>query len=123
MIRYGQRLVLSELDIRRWTRITGFEPTCIETWDDLEAYVRDCKRYYAEPSEDAAFLCWLMDVELERYGARPAADTPHHLSLVSDDPGREALERELLWNIALDGDSTRRSQLQRILAAAPTKPR
>jgi tricorn protease-like protein len=27
MIRYGKRLVLSELDIRRWTRITGFEPT------------------------------------------------------------------------------------------------
>ena len=34
-------------------------------------------------------------------------------------PGdREALERELLWNIALDGDLTRREQLCRMLTPA-----
>ena len=31
MIRYGNRLMLSEVDVRRWTRITGFEPTAIAT--------------------------------------------------------------------------------------------
>lgn len=122
MIRYGQRLVLSELDMRRWTRITGFEPMGVETWDDLEAYVCDCKRYYAEASEDAAFLCWLMDVELERYGAKPAADAPRRLCLVSEDPGREALECELLWNIALDGDAARREELKRLLAEPSGRP-
>jgi hypothetical protein len=32
--------------------------------------------------------------------------------------GREALERELLWNIALDGDLVRRAQLYRLLTPA-----
>jgi len=118
MIRYGQRLVLSELDMRRWTRITGFEPMGVETWDDLEAYVRDCKRYYAEASEDAAFLCWLMDVELERYGARPAPEQFRRLRVVSAS-GREDLERELLWEIALGKDPVRRDQLGRALDAIP----
>ncbi|MEY2874125.1 MAG: hypothetical protein RLZZ373_1496 [Pseudomonadota bacterium] len=31
---------------------------------------------------------------------------------------RETLERELLWNIALDGDSARREQLYRMLLPA-----
>jgi hypothetical protein len=31
---------------------------------------------------------------------------------------REALERELLWNIALDGDPARREQLYRVLSPA-----
>lgn len=115
MIRCGKRLVLSEVDIRRWTRITGFEPTAITTTDDLASYVRDCKRYYAEPSEDAAFLCWLMDVELERYGGEPAGRRPVQLALVGPNPGREVAERELLWNIALDGDHARRTELDRLL--------
>ena len=55
MIRYGNRLTLSEVDVRRWTRITGFEPTAIATVADLEEYVRECKRYYAEPSDDSAW--------------------------------------------------------------------
>lgn len=115
MIRYGKRLVLSDLDMRRWTRITGFEPIAIRTWEDLETYVRDCKRYYDEPSDDAALLCWLMDLELERYGAKPASKRPRRVALVSSEPGREDLERELLWNIALDGDPARREQLHRWL--------
>jgi len=31
---------------------------------------------------------------------------------------RETLERELLWNVALDGDPTRREQLYRMLSPA-----
>ena len=115
MIRYGNRLVLSEVDIRRWTRITGFEPTAIATVADLEDYVRECKRYYAEPSDDSAFLNWLMDVELERYGGRPAGNRPVQLAAVSQDHARTDAERELLWNIALNGDQVRRAELARQL--------
>lgn len=117
MIRYGNRLVLSDVDVRRWTRITGFEPTAITTMVDLEDYVRDCKRYYAEPSDDSAFLNWLMDVELERYGGRQAGNRPVELAAVSPDPARTDAERELLWNIALGGDQARRADLARQLDA------
>ena len=115
MIRYGNRLTLSEVDVRRWTRITGFEPTAIATVADLEEYVRECKRYYAEPSDDSAFLNWLMDVELERYGGRPAGNRPVQLEAVSPDHARTDTERELLWNIALDGDLRRRCDLSQML--------
>jgi len=117
MIRYGNRLMLSEVDVRRWTRITGFEPTAITTMEDLEDYVRDCKRYYAEPSDDSTFLNWLMDVELERYGGRPAVSRPVQLAAVSPDHARTCAERELLWNIALGGDQARRDELARQLDA------
>ncbi len=115
MIRYGNRLTLSEVDVRRWTRITGFEPTAIATVADLEEYVRECKRYYAEPSDDSAFLNWLMDVELGRYGGRPAGNRPVQLAAVSPDHARTDTERELLWNIALDGDLRRRCDLSQML--------
>ena len=115
MIRYGDRLTLSDVDVRRWTRITGFEPTAIATVADLEEYVRECKRYYAEPSDDSAFLNWLMDVELERYGGRPAGNRPVLLATVSPDHARTDAERELLWNIALNGDRERRAELARQL--------
>ena len=115
MIRYGNRLTLSDVDVRRWTRITGFEPTAIATLADLEDYVRECKRYYAEPSDDSAFLTWLMDVELERYGGRPAGNRPVQMAAVSQDHARTDAERELLWNIALNGDRERRAELARQL--------
>jgi len=44
------------------------------------------------------------------------ADEPAQLTIVPGD--RAALERELLWNIALDGDLMRREQLCRILTRA-----
>lgn len=115
MIRYGNRLTLSDVDVRRWIRITGFEPTAISTVADLDEYVRECKRYYAEPSDDSAFLNWLMDVELERYGGRPAGNRPVQLATVGPDHARTDAERELLWNIALNGDRERRAELARQL--------
>ena len=117
MIRYGNRLMLSEVDVRRWTRITGFEPTAITTMEDLEDYVRDCKRYYAEPSDDSAFLNWLMDVELERYGGRPAVSRPVQLAAVSADHARTDAERELLWNIALNGEMVLSGEASRRIAS------
>jgi len=121
MIRYGNRLVLSDVDVRRWTRITGFEPTAITTMVDLEDYVRDCKRYYAEPSEESAFLNWLMDVEFERYGGTPAPASPRQTAVSGHAAAREGAERELLWNIALGGDAARRMELERLLDA-PQRP-
>ena len=43
-------------------------------------------------------------------------DKPAQLTVVPGD--RAALERELLWNIALDGDIVRREQLCRMLTRA-----
>lgn len=122
MIRYGERLVLSDVDIRRWTRITGFEPTAITTMGDLEDYVRDCKRYYDEPSEESAFLNWLMDVEFERYGGTPATASPRPTAVGSQVAAREEAERELLWNIALGCDAARRKELERLLESQPRRP-
>lgn len=44
------------------------------------------------------------------------SDKPVQLTVVPGD--REALERELLWNIALDGNLVRRAQLYRMLTPA-----
>ena len=117
MLRYGNRLVLSDVDIRRWTRITGFEPTTISTFADLETYVHECKRYYDSPSKDSAFIHWLIDVEFERCGGRPAAVRPLRMAPAADERQRDAAERELLWNIALDGDRARRRELMKLLGA------
>jgi hypothetical protein len=35
---------------------------------------------------------------------------------------RETLERELLWNVALDGDPARREQIRRMLSSAANDP-
>jgi hypothetical protein len=43
-------------------------------------------------------------------------DEPAQLTVVPGD--RASLERELLWNIALDGDIVRREQLCRMLTRA-----
>lgn len=122
MLRYGDRLVLSELDIRRWTRITGFEPTAISTFADLEGYVHECKRYYNGPSKDSVFIHWLIDVEFERCGGRAAEDQPLRTTPSWVEHQRAAEERELLWNIALDGDRARRLELMKLLEA-PGVPR
>lgn len=47
-------------------------------------------------------------------------DKPRPMTVVPGD--REALERELLWNIALDGDLVRRAQLYRLLTPAANTP-
>lgn len=122
MIRYGNRLTLSAVDVRRWTRITGFEPTAISTFTDLETYVHECKRYYDSPSKDSAFIHWLIDVEFERCGGHAAEDLPSRTTPSGVEHQRAAKERELLWNIALDGDRARRLELMK-LPEAPGVPR
>ena len=46
MLRYRGRLRLSARDLRRWVRITGFEPVGIRCVDDLANYVRACKAHF-----------------------------------------------------------------------------
>ena len=104
MLRLGDRLILSDSDARRWARITGQYPDAVRTMADLDAYVLRCKQLHAGASSDAAFVRWLMDIELERYGGEPAADRPGGLELVQVLSERDKLARDLVWNIALGGD-------------------
>lgn len=112
MLRHGERLTLSELDLRRWERISGLRPTGVRSMSALQAYVEKCKQRHAGFANDAAFIRWLIEIELERYGGEPAADRPVCLELVQEESQRDKLARELLWNIVLDGDVKRRAELE-----------
>ena len=46
MSRGDCKLRLSARDLRRWARITGFEPVGIGCVEDLAAYVQACKAHY-----------------------------------------------------------------------------
>lgn len=121
MLRLGDRLILSDSDARRWARITRQYPDAVRTKADLDAYVLRCKQLHAGASSDAAFVRWLIDVELERYGGEPAADRPGGLKLVQAESERDMLARELLCNIALDGDTEARRKLEARLDALADK--
>lgn len=121
MLRLGDRLILSDSDARRWARITGQYPDAVRTMADLDAYVLRCKQLHAGASSDAAFVRWLMDVELERYGGEPAADRPGGLELVQIQSERDKLARELVWNIALGRDIKARTELSAQMGALERK--
>lgn len=136
MVRSGSKLRLSARDRRRWTRITGFEPVGISCVEDLATYVQACKTHYWGTSKQTRFMHWLIDEEFRRCvggdgggacdarsdsGPEPIklgsrANGTGSLTLV--DGGRAALERELLWLVALGNADTRRAiELQRRLSA------
>ena len=66
MLRLGNRIRLTSSDVARFTEITGFVPENVKTLDDLDEFVRRCKRYYWGVSEDTQFLHWLIDKERSR---------------------------------------------------------
>ena len=73
MLRGNGKLRLSAHDLRRWARITGFEPVGVRCADDLFGCVRACK---VGTSEDTRFIHWLIDEEFNRcVGADEAGDT------------------------------------------------
>lgn len=73
MIRLGSHIRLSRTEIARFTKITGFAPVDVKTLDDLDAYIRKCKRHYWGTSKETQFLHWLMDRERARcYGSESA---------------------------------------------------
>ncbi len=134
MLRYRGRLRLSARDLRRWVRITGFEPVGIRCVDDLANYVRACKGHFWGSSDDTKFIHWLIDEEFLRcIGADaestspPPGDTrkaarPRHRRgsgrLVALDGGRAKLEREWLRLVMLgQGDSPRAQQLDKMLSS------
>lgn len=63
MIRLGNRIRLTSREVERFTEITGFKPVGVKTFDDLDAYIEKCKRFYFGVSEDTRFLHWLIDKE------------------------------------------------------------
>lgn len=136
MFRGDGKLRLSTRDLRRWTRITGFEPVGIRYVADLAAYVKVCKAHYWGASKETRFIHSLIDEEFRRCvggdgGGTCDADSncrPELIrrssrangtgSLTLVDGGRAALERELLWLVALgNADAPRAIELQRMLSA------
>jgi hypothetical protein len=134
MLRYRGRLRLSARDMRRWVRITGFEPIGVRCVDDLANYVRVCKAHFWGSSDDTKFIHWLIDEEFLRcIGAEaestspPPGDTtkigrPRHRRgsgrLVALDGGRAKLEREWLKLVVLgQDDSPRAQQLAQMLGS------
>jgi hypothetical protein len=133
MFRGDGKLRLS--DLRRWARITGLEPVGIRCVADLAAYVKVCKAHYWGTSKETRFIHWLIDEEFHRCvdgdggGARDAGSNsrPELIkrgsrangtgSLTLVDGGRAALERELLWLVALgNADTPRAIELHRMLS-------
>lgn len=66
MIHLGNHIRLTRKEIERFTKITGFEPKDVKTLDDLDAYIKQCKKYYWGVSKETQFLHWLMDRERQR---------------------------------------------------------
>ena len=57
MLRLGNRIRLTSRDVARFTEITGFVPENVKTLDDLDDFVRRCKRYYWGQSRRRADSC------------------------------------------------------------------
>lgn len=135
MLRYRGRLRLSARDLRRWVRITGFEPVGIRCVDDLANYVRACKGHFWGTSDDTKFIHWLIDEEFLRcIGAESESTSPppnnttkvgrprrRRGHLVALDGGRAKLEREWLKLVMLgQGASPRAQQLDKLLSSDRT---
>lgn len=63
MLRSGQQIRLTRVEIERFTDITGFVPENVKTLEDLDAYIMECKTYYWGVSDETRFLHWLIDQE------------------------------------------------------------
>jgi hypothetical protein len=66
MIRLGRHVRLTKKEVERFTKITGFLPVNVNTLDELDAYIVQCKRHYWGSSKDTQFLHWLIDKEHAR---------------------------------------------------------
>ena len=66
MLQCDESARLTRPEVKRWSRITGFEPVGIRTVDDLCRYVARCKQHYWGTSDETRFLHWLMDDEVSR---------------------------------------------------------
>ena len=64
MLKGPQTIRLTNREVVRWTKITGFEPVGVRTEQDLERYVARCRKHFWGTSADTRFLHHLMDEEL-----------------------------------------------------------
>lgn len=66
MIRFGNSIRLTQLEVERFTRITAIAPMQIRSLDDLKNYVEQCKAHYWGASYETCLLRWLIDREHQR---------------------------------------------------------
>ena len=66
MLRLGNRVRLTRKEVERFTLITGFEPEDVKTLEDLDNYIKACKRYYWGCSAETQFLHRWLDWERSR---------------------------------------------------------
>lgn len=78
MMRCGHQVRLTQPELSRWSRITGFVPQGVKTMQDLDAFIAECKRYYWGTSYETKFLHWLIDEEKKRCLSKKLSD-PHSL--------------------------------------------
>jgi hypothetical protein len=64
MLRLGDRIRLTRREVERFTKITGMAPVHVQSLDDLDAYVQQCKAHFWGVSEDTRFLHFLLDDEM-----------------------------------------------------------
>lgn len=61
MIRLGNRIRLTRREVELFTKITGFEPVEVNSLDDLDRYISQCKAHYWGDSEETRTLHGLLD--------------------------------------------------------------
>ncbi|WP_395401047.1 hypothetical protein ACHMW6_25590 [Pseudoduganella sp. UC29_106] len=61
MLRLGQHVRLTSKEVEYFTHITGFAPVGIKQLDDLQTYIKRCKRYYWGTSDDTLALHRMID--------------------------------------------------------------
>lgn len=64
VLRAGNQIRLTPVEIARFQRITGFAPE-VTSIAELSAYAARCKRYFGAESGAARFLRWAIDREVD----------------------------------------------------------
>jgi hypothetical protein len=74
MLRGTKTLRLTQRELDRWIRITGFDPSDVRNEADLRNYAHRCKRHFWGTSRDTQFVHFLIDEELRNNLAQEPID-------------------------------------------------
>ena len=66
MLSLGENIRLTRREVERFTKISGFEPVDVNSLDDLDAYIRECKAYFWGVTDDTQYVHFLLDEERSR---------------------------------------------------------
>lgn len=66
MIRLGEKIRLTPAERLRWVKLTGFAVSNVQTLQEFEAFIEDCKRRYEGHGAETKLLHALIDQERER---------------------------------------------------------